>query len=153
MAPQSSRRIKPVHFGEEYDVDVGLYFEWDDAQDAEPTPKQLRDWVQAELLEYEKACEELKKVEVPPKERCSRASYIRQFHIDTPVYHLNTDSDIRRLACLSGRWEYSDPKKQSAAMIVTSFGGLFGTSRPGQRFRLTTLLSHDRLHLPYSRRH
>jgi hypothetical protein len=103
--------IKPVHHREEYDVDVGLYFEWDDDQDAEPTPKQLRDWVQAELLEYEKACEELKKVEVPPKERCSRASYVRQFHIDTPVYHLNTDSDVRRLACLSGKWEYSDPKK------------------------------------------
>ena len=103
--------IKPVHSGEEYDVDVGVYFEWDDDQDAEPTPKQLRDWVQAELLDYEKACEELKKVEVPPKERCSRASYIRQFHIDTPVYHLNTDSDVRRLACLSGKWEHSDPKK------------------------------------------
>lgn len=103
--------IKPVHHGEEYDVDVGLYFEWDEDQVAEPTPKQLRDWVQAELLEYEKACEELKKVEVPPKERCSRASYIRQFHIDTPVYHRNTDSDLRRLACLSGKWEHSDPKK------------------------------------------
>lgn len=103
--------IKPVHPGEEYDVDVGLYFEWDDNQDAEPTPRQLRDWVQTELLEYEKACEGLKKVEVPPKERCSRASFIRQFHIDTPVYHLNTDSDVRRLACLSGKWEHSDPKK------------------------------------------
>ena len=103
--------IKPVHAGEEYDVDVGLYFQWDDDQDAEPTPKQLRDWVQAELLEYEAACEELEHVEVPPKERCSRASYIQQFHIDTPVYHLNTDSDVRRLACLSGKWEHSDPKK------------------------------------------
>lgn len=103
--------IKPVHFGERYDVDVGVYFEWDDEQHAEPTPKQLRDWVQAELLEYEKTCEELKNVEVPPKERCSRASYIRQFHIDTPVYHLNTGSDVRRLACLSDKWEHSDPKK------------------------------------------
>lgn len=103
--------IKPVHSEEEYDVDVGVYFEWDDQQDAEPTPGQLRDWVQAELLQYEKECEELTKVEVPPKERCSRASYIRQFHIDTPVYHLNTDSDVRRLACLSGTWEHSDPKK------------------------------------------
>ena len=103
--------IKPVHLGEEYDVDVGVYFEWDDDQDIEPTPKQLRDWVQAELLEYEKSCEELKEVAVPAKERCSRASYIRQFHIDTPVYHLNTDSEVRRLACLSGKWEHSDPKK------------------------------------------
>lgn len=103
--------IKPVHLGEEYDVDVGVYFEWGNDQDAEPTPKQLRDWVQASLLEYEKTCEELREVAVPPKERCSRASYVRQFHIDTPVYHLNTESDVRRLACLSGKWEPSDPKK------------------------------------------
>lgn len=103
--------IKPVHLGEEYDVDVGVYFEWDDEQDVEPTPKQLREWVQRELVEYEKSCEDLKEVEVPAKERCSRASYIRQFHIDTPVYHLNTDSDVRRLACLSDKWEHSDPKK------------------------------------------
>lgn len=102
--------IKPVHADEEYDVDVGVYFEWDDEEDIEPTPKQLRDWVQAEMLEYEKSCVELKKVEVPAKERCSRASYIRQFHIDTPVYHLNPDSDVRRLACLSDKWEHSDPK-------------------------------------------
>ena len=46
--------IKPVRLGEEYDVDVGVYFEWDDEEDIEPTPKQLRDWVQAEMLEYEK---------------------------------------------------------------------------------------------------
>lgn len=103
--------IKPVHPGEEYDVDVGVYFEWNEEQDIAPTPKQLRDWVQAELVEYAKTCAELKQVEVPPKERCSRASYTRQFHIDTPVYHLNTDTEVRRLACLSNKWEDSDPKK------------------------------------------
>jgi hypothetical protein len=102
--------IKPVHPGEEYDVDVGIYFKWDDDEDIEPTPKQLRDWVQAELLDYEKVCSELKKVVAPPKERCSRASYVRQFHIDTPVYHLNSSTDVRRLACLSDKWEQSDPK-------------------------------------------
>lgn len=102
--------IKPVRFGEEYDVDVGVYFEWGGEEDVEPTPKQLRDWVQAELLEYAKSCEDLREIEVPAKERCSRASYIRQFHIDTPVYHLNPDTDVRRLACLSDQWEHSDPK-------------------------------------------
>ncbi len=103
--------IKPVHLGEEYDVDVGVYFQWDNEADIEPTPKQLREWVQSELLEYAKTCDELKKVDVPAKERCSRASYVRQFHIDTPVYHLNPNSDVRRLACLSDKWEHSDPKK------------------------------------------
>jgi hypothetical protein len=102
--------IKPVRSDEEYDVDVGVYFEWGDEEDIEPTPKQLRDWVQDALLEYENLCVDLNKVEVPAKERCSRASYVRQFHIDTPTYHLNRDSDVRRLACLSDKWEYSDPK-------------------------------------------
>lgn len=102
--------IKPVHLSEEYDVDLGIYFEWNDDEGIEPSPKQLRDWVQAELLAYEKTCDELERVEEPAKERCSRASYVRQFHIDTPVYHLNRTTDIRRLACLSGDWEHSDPK-------------------------------------------
>lgn len=102
--------IKPVRLGEAYDVDVGVYFEWDDEEDIEPTPKQLRDWVQSELLTYKKTRVELERVEEPAKERCSRASYVRQFHIDTPVYHLNTNSDVRRLACLSNKWEHSDPK-------------------------------------------
>lgn len=102
--------IKPVHLTEEYDVDVGVYFEWDNEQDVEPTPRQLREWVQRALIEYEHSCEDLKEIVVPAKERCSRASYIRQFHIDTPVYHLEPAPGVRRLACLSDKWEYSDPK-------------------------------------------
>lgn len=102
--------IKPVHAGEEYDVDVGAYFQWDSDQTVEPTAKQLRDWVQQELLEYKKACTDVVSIEDPAKERCCRAVYARQFHIDTPVYHLNPDSDARRLACLSDKWEDSDPK-------------------------------------------
>lgn len=102
--------IKPVHAKEAYDVDVGVYFEWGDEQDAQPTPRQLRDWVQDELLVYERICDDLRLVEVPPKQRCSRASYVRQFHIDTPVYHLHPEREVRRLACWSNDWENSDPK-------------------------------------------
>jgi Adenylyl/Guanylyl and SMODS C-terminal sensor domain len=102
--------IKPVRPDEAYDVDVGVYFEWGDDHDIEPTPKQLRDWVQEELLVYEKQCKELHTVIEPPKPRCSRAAYVRQFHIDTPVYHLHVDDETRRLACLSNEWESSDPK-------------------------------------------
>lgn len=102
--------IKPVHRGEEYDVDVGVYFKWVRDGNAEPAPDQLRDWVQAELLEYKLLESAVKRIEQPPKERCSRAVYSKQFHIDTPVYHLDPDEDLRRLACLSGKWEVSDPK-------------------------------------------
>lgn len=103
--------IKPVHKGEEYDVDVGIYFSWDPTQtDLSPTAQQLRTWVQHELVEYKKGVEALVEVTFPPKERCSRAIYTQQFHIDTPTYHLNPVTEVRRLACLSGAWESSDPK-------------------------------------------
>ncbi|QBR02502.1 CBASS cGAMP synthase [Paraburkholderia pallida] len=104
--------IKPVHKGEEYDVDVGIYFEWDPKEtNAAPTPSQLRDWVQRHLIEYASTTPELQEVEQPAKERCSRAIYAQQFHIDTPTYHLDRARERRRLACLSGKWEDSDPKK------------------------------------------
>lgn len=102
--------IKPVHIREEYDVDVGVYFEWNQDVQGTPAPKQLREWVQRELLSCKRTIPELSRIEEPPKERCSRAIYERHFHIDTPVYHLDRDRDRRRLACLSGKWEASDPK-------------------------------------------
>ena len=102
--------IKPIHPGEEYDVDLGIYFEWGKGENIEPTADQLRRWVQQELVDYRAQCVDMRSVVEPPKERCSRASYEHQFHIDTPVYHLNTDTDKRRLACLTKGWEASDPK-------------------------------------------
>jgi len=102
--------IKPTHPNEEYDVDVGIYFEWDENEAISPTPEQLREWVQEGLVSYEEVNSDVANVEKPPKERCSRVTYKRQFHIDTPVYHLKSDKDMRRLACLSGKWEISDPK-------------------------------------------
>lgn len=102
--------IKPVHPGEEYDVDLGVYFEWGKGEDIEPTAGQLRHWVQQDLIAYRDICADIRSVAKPPKERCSRASYEHQFHIDTPVYHLNSDTGKRQLACLTKGWEASDPK-------------------------------------------
>lgn len=102
--------IRPVHKGDEYDVDVGIYFEWKEDGNATPSALQLREWVQRELESYWSTCDDIQKIEVPAKERCSRAVYSGQFHIDTPVYHLDRSRDRRRLACLSGEWEDSDPK-------------------------------------------
>lgn len=102
--------IKPVHKGEEYDVDVGIYFHWKKKLgEVTPSPEQLREWVQQELLEYQKINADIQKI-APMKERCSRAIYAQQFHIDTPTYHLDPTNDSRELACLSGKWESSDPK-------------------------------------------
>lgn len=103
--------IKPVHYGEEYDVDLGIYFDWDPKEvDLTPTAPQLRQWVQNELLVYKAANADVKQILEPPKERCSRAVYSKRFHIDTPTYHLDSKRDKRHLATLSGKWEDSDPK-------------------------------------------
>jgi hypothetical protein len=102
--------IKPVHKDEEYDVDVGLYFRWRGNPGGTPTALVLRTWTQEALQQYARTNTDVRRLEEPPKERCSRVVYGRQFHIDTPVYHLDPDTDRRRLACLSGRWEDSDPK-------------------------------------------
>jgi hypothetical protein len=128
--------IKPVHKGEEYDVDVGVYFCWDPNETwASPTAKQLRTWVQQELGEYQKGIAVLREVVDPAKERCSRAIYVQQFHIDTPTYHLNPATDIRRLACLSGTWENSDPK-----LLYKWFRDVVGSDNREQLRRLVRYL-------------
>lgn len=128
--------IKPVHKGEEYDVDVGIYFSWDPKHtEASPTAQQLRTWVQNELVEYKKGVAELTEVVDPPKERCSRAVYRQQFHIDTPTYHLNPAKDSRHLACLSGAWEDSDPK-----LLYKWFRDVVGSDNREQLRRLVRYL-------------
>lgn len=128
--------IKPVHMGEEYDVDVGIYFSWDPKEtDVSPTAQQLRMWVQNELIEYKKGVAELEEIVDPPKERCSRAVYQQQFHIDTPTYHLNPATDGRQLACLSGAWEDSDPK-----LLYKWFRDIVGSDNHEQLRRLIRYL-------------
>jgi hypothetical protein len=101
--------IRPVQIEDEYDVDVGVYFEWRD-NSAGFTARELRELVQREVCAYQAKCPEMLRVETPAKERCSRAIYSGRFHIDLPVYHIEPRKGKRRLACLSGEWEDSDPK-------------------------------------------
>ncbi len=104
-------QIKPINIHEEYDVDVGAYFCWADSGEvATPAAKQLKDWVQLAVAEYLDDCEHAKSVVVPPKERCSRLHFKKQFHIDVPAYHLDEDFDRRKLATETKGWEDSDPK-------------------------------------------
>lgn len=97
--------IKPLLRGAEYDVDLGFYFVGGRA--AEVDSAFLRDSVQRALLRYEGECEEVRNVE-EPKERCSRVSYNKKFHIDVPTYH-ETAGGVVRLATLRQGWERSDP--------------------------------------------
>lgn len=103
--------IRPLGLTEEYDVDLGVYFSWNADQKGTPAPSQIRQWTQEALHSYAEGADELHQVAEPAKERCSRAHYAKQFHIDVPVYHLDENADERRLATLTLGWEPSDPKK------------------------------------------
>lgn len=95
----------------DYDVDVGVYFEWGQSSAVKLMPDELRDELQQSLLDFSANDENVKSVEDPPKERCSRAYYQKQLHIDLPGYHYSTDTGRTRLATLDGKWEISDPEK------------------------------------------
>ena len=102
--------IRPLS-GQDYDVDVGIYFEWGLLSSETLMPDELRSELQESLLDFATNDEHVRSVEDPPKERCSRAYYQKQLHIDLPGYHYCTDSGETRLATLTGGWEISDPEK------------------------------------------
>lgn len=102
--------IRPVRKGEEYDVDLGVHFEWPEHEENPPSARAIREWVQDELEAYAQEVEEIISVANPPKERCSRTTYRNHFHIDTPVYHANPETNTSRLATWGGSWEDRDPE-------------------------------------------
>lgn len=102
--------VRPLH-KQDYDVDIGVYVEWGNADGEIFTPLEIREHLQSSLRAFKRVDTSVKEIVDPPKERCSRANYEKQFHIDTPAYHHNTDTGVARLATLSNGWECSDPEK------------------------------------------
>ena len=102
-------QVRPSRGGE-FDIDMGVYFLWKgNSEDGNYEPSVLRSFVQSALEKYSLShSDEIIEV-TSPKTRCCRIRYKNNFHIDVPVYHLNDDSDNRRLATDRG-WEDSDPK-------------------------------------------
>lgn len=102
-------QIRPVRAFEEFDIDLGFYFEWDGApDDGDHGPKTLKSFVQDKLKKYAKDNDAVVSV-ANPKPRCARIRYKNKFHIDVPVYHLS-DTEVRNLATENDEWEDSDPK-------------------------------------------
>lgn len=104
-------QIRPWKSGAEFDIDLGLYFEWagdDDEGDYEP--EVFKDLVQKALLDYAEDAENDATGVEEPKERCCRISFRPDFHIDVPCYHLDRSADRRALATEIRGWEASDPK-------------------------------------------
>ena len=104
-------QIRPSQTGQEFDVDLGLYFEWrgeDDAGDYDPSG--FKEFVQNALEDYAADDDNDARDVDEPKERCARVHFEPDFHIDVPCYHLDRDDDRRALATETQGWENSDPK-------------------------------------------
>lgn len=108
---KTATQIRPVHMTEEFDIDLGVYFQWQgEPQDGRHGPKTLKGFVQESLKDYANANTTDVEQVTPPRERCGRIRFKSSFHIDVPAYHLDAQRDARRLATEGGAWEGSDPK-------------------------------------------
>jgi len=103
-------QLRPLMENEEFDIDLGIYFQWSgQPDDGNFTPLQLKRMVQERLEQYAQEQSDIKKVALP-KMRCNRIHYGENFHIDVPVYHLDSSRNARALATQNDEWEDSDPK-------------------------------------------
>jgi hypothetical protein len=115
--------------GEEFDIDLGVYFCWQGQPEVGPhDAAHLREKTQASLVAFEATNTDARRVAIPPKPRCSRIHYDGDFHIDVPSYHLDPEADERTLATSDG-WEISDPK----ALYVWFKGKFSDDARPRVR--------------------
>lgn len=104
-------QIRPVKKDDEFDIDLGIYFNWSGSPDeGSLSPLELKKLVQKSLLKYKNETDDTVKVMDPPKDRCCRIHFEGDFHIDVPCYHLDENRDARALATENNEWEYSDPK-------------------------------------------
>ena len=102
-------QIRPACKGEEFDIDLGVYLEWEGApEDGDLEPKEIKDLVQSALFAYE--ADDIIEVVEPPKTRCASVRFTGAFHIDVSAYHLDPERDARMLATEESGWEDSDPK-------------------------------------------
>lgn len=105
-------QIRPWRGGAEFDIDLGIYFEWNGGpEDGNHTPEELKGFVQNALVDYQAEEDNEATGVVDPKERCCRISFAPDFHIDVPCYHLDSGRDARTLATETKGWEVSDPKQ------------------------------------------
>lgn len=105
-------QIRPWVVGAEFDIDLGIYFEWKgEPEDGDQTPEELKAFVQSALIDYQGDKDNEATGVTDPKERCCRIAFAPDFHIDVPCYHLDADRNARTLATETKGWEVSDPKQ------------------------------------------
>lgn len=101
-------QIRPARKGQEYDIDLGVYFAWEGtAEDGEHSALELKGMTQDSLRIYAEDEKTDATGVSDPKEFCSRIRFSEHFHIDVPAYH--EWDDIRKLASASNGFVDRDP--------------------------------------------
>ena len=132
-------QIRPWQASAEFDIDLGLYFEWTGPDaDGDYDPEGFKQLVQNALLDYADDDDNDATGVAEPKERCCRISFKPDFHIDVPCYHLDREADRRALATETKGWEDSDPKA-----IYNWFKELFDEA--GDRAQLRRLVCYMKM--------
>ncbi len=90
--------INPV-YEEEFDLDMGVYFIGDQAPDERPTPEAFH----MAILDAVKD----QTHEVFDKDTCVRVRYVRQYHVDLPIYYRSYTHP--ELAHKKNGWIWSNP--------------------------------------------
>jgi len=105
-------QIRPWAGDAEFDIDLGIYFEWKgEPEDGDHNPQKLKAFVQNALVDYQDDEDNEATGVADSKERCCRIAFAPDFHIDVPCYHLDIERDTRALATETMGWEVSDPKQ------------------------------------------
>lgn len=104
-------QIRPWSKEEEFDIDLGVYFEWPgEPEDGDYGAKELKGFVQQALIEYHSLDESRSSSVDKPRENCGRIRFKPDFHIDVACYHLDPEKNCRSLATETWSWEERDPE-------------------------------------------
>jgi hypothetical protein len=103
-------QVRPAAKGQEFDIDLGIYFQWDGKPtDGMHEPTTLKNFVHESISAYVGDEDNDAQHVGDPRLRCCRVHFKDDFHIDVPAYHHDQARDARALATQDG-WEDSDPK-------------------------------------------
>jgi hypothetical protein len=90
--------INPAH-EDEFDLDLGIYFIGDQTPEDRPTPAAFHDAILDAVKDQTH--------EVFDKDTCVRVRYVRQYHVDLPIYYRSYTHP--ELAHKKDGWTWSDP--------------------------------------------
>lgn len=99
--------IRPIHKGDEFDIDVGIYVLCN-AEDDGLSALEVKQ-LNRNILEWYVSNRPEAKVGAS-KTSCERLIYPSSFHIDIPIYYYDADTNTCKLAIESDEWVDSDPK-------------------------------------------